>query len=619
MNRQSILQTACLVAATLLMAACTQDELADGAGNALPEGKYPMTFSTAVEGLTVTRANTAEGQWTTGDPIAVQVEGSGVKQYTPASTDASVTLQAASNVEPFYWQKSDETKKVSAWYCGTEYKETLPETWAVQSNQSTENGKGYQQSDFLYAPETTISFANRNSTSLTFYHQTAKVIINIVNGEAATSAEQIQSVVIGNNNNIALSGTYAAPGNGQTAGTWNTSSAATGTITPKSITAPSGCLKSYAALVIPQNVTDKFIAVTLNNGNTYYYTPENSDGNLVSGQQHTYNITVKNGYLEVQAGASVSWTDEDLQSSDTPTEATSFRVTLSGNNLPTLTLNGIENENGNVYKTTNSNSNSFSFSYAVPDGGDKKGFIVLKGIADVARTIANSGSVTYTFTYTNIHSDLCLEYNDFIPQVGDYYYADGTWSPTYTSGTSPACIGIVFKLGAGTGDNASKYGNKLPDGIHGYVVALKDANEGEKLAWSTEKTITGVSTSQTNFDGYSNTQIIKNISGYETKYPAFKSCINNNGTVAPSSSSGWYMPSLAQIKALYDISNSISSNFSTARGAVLSSSSDYWASNEFDENRTDYVWHLHTNGGSLWNNTEKTASNNDYVRAILTF
>lgn len=337
MNRQRILQTTCLVAATLLMAACTQDELADAGGHVLPEGKYPMTFSTAVEGLTVTRAATADGQWMTGDRIAVKV-GSNVKQYTPAAGgSSSTTLQAASGVEPFYWQKSGETKTVSAWYSGMGYNATLPATWTVKSDQNTENGKGYQQSDFLYAPATDITFANRNSASLTFYHQTAKVVINIVNAEAATSAGQIRSVVIGNSNNTALSGSYAAPGTGQTAGTWSNNTTSTGTITPKSITATGSYLKSYAALVIPQNMTgQKFIAVTLTDGSTYYYTPKNSDGNLLSGKQHTYNITVKGTELVVTAETPVSWSDSGIDGSS-PTEVTSFRVTLSGN----LSLAGI--------------------------------------------------------------------------------------------------------------------------------------------------------------------------------------------------------------------------------------------------------------------------------------
>lgn len=290
-----------LAFAALSLAACTQDDGAEG--TLLPEGMYPMTFSTAVEGLTVTRANTAEGQWTAGDEVAVQV-GDEVKKYTPAADGTPVTLQAADAANPFYWQKTTET--VSAWYCGTgAYNEAQPRTWSVQPDQSD---GGYQQSDFLYAPATEIPFADRNSATLKFYHQTAKVIINILKAKAATDAGQIQSVVIGNNNNIALSGAYAAPSNGQTAGTWSDRNG-TGTVIPKNITPASGYLKSYAALLIPQQMQGKqFIRITLG-GNDYFYTPAGQDdADLTGGQQYTYDITVTRNGLHVTAVGATAWT-----------------------------------------------------------------------------------------------------------------------------------------------------------------------------------------------------------------------------------------------------------------------------------------------------------------------
>lgn len=297
-------------------AACTDDD-ADN-GNALPDGKYPMAFTASVDGLTATRATT-DNTWTGGEEVAVQI-GSEVKKYTAAQGG---TLSAASGVTPWYWQNTTEKKTVSAWYSGTGYNATLPATWTVKSDQNT--GNGYQQSDFLYAPATTISFADRGSASLTFHHQTAKVVINIVNAEAATDAGQITSVVIGNSNNIALLGSYAAPGAGQTAGTWSNNTTGTGTITPKSVAATGSSLKSYAALVIPQSMDGKqFIAVTLTDGNTYYYTPQNGDGNLQSGKQHTYNITVKYGYLEVVATTGGEWGDGNSEAVVSKTVAEGF-------------------------------------------------------------------------------------------------------------------------------------------------------------------------------------------------------------------------------------------------------------------------------------------------------
>ena len=296
--------TACCV---LALTACSDDTTGDD--SRLPDGEYPMTFIAAVDGLTVTRAGTADGEWTTTDQIAVQVSnaesGNGIKIYAPSGNGNNATLTSD---DPFYWQSSDETKTVSAWYCGDgttasgkENAEKVPTSWSVQPDQ--DKGDGYQESDFLYAAPKSIQFSSTDK-SLEFTHQTARVVINIKKAEAATETSSITKVTIGYDNNLALSGTYSAPTEGNaTTGTWNTSGG-TGTITPKDITPTSGSssevLKTYAALVIPQNMSGKkFIAVSLRDGNTYYYTPQDTDANLKSGTQYTYNITVKHGYLEV--------------------------------------------------------------------------------------------------------------------------------------------------------------------------------------------------------------------------------------------------------------------------------------------------------------------------------
>ena len=293
---------AMLLATTLsLLAGCSAD--GDSRRNSLPQGKYPLTFSTAVEGLSVTRAATAEGVWTVDDPVTVRVGGV-AKKYKPASGNPSTTLQAADGVAPFYWQSASETKTVSAWYLGTGYQEELSATWrwTVQTDQNANAAAGYQQSDFLYAPETSISFADRSKASLTFHHQTAKVVINILNAEAVTSADQIAAVSLVN---MRTTGIYNAPQSPNTAGTWTPDGTMRNIITPKSLALAPGTagniLKSYAALVIPQHMGGMpFIKVTAH-GNDYYYTPPIGEAKLLSGQQYTYNITVKHGYLEVVA------------------------------------------------------------------------------------------------------------------------------------------------------------------------------------------------------------------------------------------------------------------------------------------------------------------------------
>ena len=318
-NRMRVAAAAvCTACCVLALTACSDDTTGDD--SRLPDGEYPIAFTAAVDGLTVTRAGTADGEWATTDRIAVQVgdaeSGNGIKIYAPSGNGNNVTLTSD---DPFYWQRNNETKTVSAWYCGDGSTASggrnagaVPASWSVQPDQDKD--EGYQRSDFLYAAPKEIQFSG--DKSLAFTHQTARVVINIRNAEAATDADVISSVVIGNEHNLALSGGYSAPTGGSgTTGTWNTSGR-TGTITPKEITASSSSsdiLKTYAALVIPQNMSGKkFIAVSLMDGNTYYYTPQNTDADLKSGTQYTYNITVKYGYLEVVTVEDGTWEKDKI-------------------------------------------------------------------------------------------------------------------------------------------------------------------------------------------------------------------------------------------------------------------------------------------------------------------
>lgn len=315
MKRKAFLQIAYALTAVLLLAvACSQVELSGGQGEPLPEGKYPMIFATTVEGATSTRAATADGQWTTGDEIAMQV-GSEVKKYTPTNISSNSVTVTLSSITPFYWQNTNDVS-ASAWYCGTGYNATMPGTWSVQSDQNSNDG--YQKSDFLYVPQTTIDF--RGTKSLTFYHQTSKMVVNIRNAEALTDVSKIRCVSI---DNVILSGSFQVPTAPSVYGLTVTPTGTKSQISVNKLTSPNidvnfgggssteTALASYEALVIPQTITegDKFISINLSNGNTYSYKAVSGLNQLSAGQVHAYNITVKDNKLEITASSSgMMWT-----------------------------------------------------------------------------------------------------------------------------------------------------------------------------------------------------------------------------------------------------------------------------------------------------------------------
>lgn len=309
MNRLRFLQTAGTLAASLLLAACASDELTDGTVQDLPDGMYPVILTATGLEISATSRATADGTWTKDDEVAVQI-GSEVRKYTANSGGTSTTLEAASGVTPFYWQKTNETKNVSAWYCSTGYNASLPTTWDVQTNQNSNNG--YQKSDFLYAPPTVIDFSGPKS--LTFYHQTAKVVVNIRKYGVASDASKISSVTIkaitdgtfttSLTNNCGLSAKSAGTPSGITP--YKLSNPNTGVVFEDGKNGETS-LASYQALVIPQALSNSnAIEIQIDGYNTFKYTPT---GSWEGGTQYTYNLTIKGSEVTATVSTSIGWTD----------------------------------------------------------------------------------------------------------------------------------------------------------------------------------------------------------------------------------------------------------------------------------------------------------------------
>lgn len=287
----------------------------------LPEGKYPMTFTVTGLEATATTRGTVDGYWEGKEEVAVQV-GDVVKKYVAVGSGESTTLQPADPDNAFYWQNTNDTKQVSAWYLGKGYNNVPPTKtnpawkWSVQSNQ---NDKGYQQSDFLYAPQTTCSFGG--TSSLTFSHKTAKVVINIRKYGVATDDKDIESITIlrtmltGATVKINGELTFSGQGDSSRESITPKLSGQNTNVSFEANKPAETALASYQALVIPDNdIQQSPIEIKIKGYTPFKYNPyaQGALNKWESGMQYTYNLTIKGEKVTATVTSTeMTWGDGD--------------------------------------------------------------------------------------------------------------------------------------------------------------------------------------------------------------------------------------------------------------------------------------------------------------------
>lgn len=171
------------------------------------------------------------------------------------------------------------------------------------------------------------------------------------------------------------------------------------------------------------------------------------------------------------------------------------------------------------------------------------------------------------------------------PQIGDYFFIDGTWSSELTEENKDNCVGIVYAVGTQPGDNIDYYPNSSGKSIKGYVMALKNLNtqgmgiinnvhaiSGRPYFYlHAEKEVNGklkgvlvssislypsTTPDKTNFTGCSKTKELLEHNLFQKhqedwNYPALQVFSKWKKGTAPvvQNSSGWYIPSVAQLYA----------------------------------------------------------------------
>ena len=269
-------------AATALLfalAACTQDELADG--SRLSKEEYPIVIHAT--GLSVeatpqaapsTRA-TVDGDWQGVTSVALKM-GDAVKEYTvTASTDFKSATLSREN-DPYYWISRNPIT-VSAWWPLDDTDITQMPVVKVAEDQS--KLADFQKSDFIAAENRKVEFIN---PTLEFNHRTARVAIELKPGTGFTSVAgatvSLVSLSADNGNPTAIK-TYNASGN------------------------------TYEALTAPQTVAagKPFVKVELGGG-TFYFRPQNNVV-LEAGNRYSYTVKVNATGLTLEGCAIGSWVD----------------------------------------------------------------------------------------------------------------------------------------------------------------------------------------------------------------------------------------------------------------------------------------------------------------------
>lgn len=166
-------------------------------------------------------------------------------------------------------------------------------------------------------------------------------------------------------------------------------------------------------------------------------------------------------------------------------------------------------------------------------------------------------------------------------QPGDYYYSDGTIYP-YAEGTvdqpiTEGCIGVIFEVGTGVPNTPW---------THGSVLALKSLGQAK---WSAKEcTVEGnvietLSADATIKSGYEVTQALVQMEGFLLNDAAnlaynFGKGEEDSQYAAPVSSSGWYLPSIADwVEVIQNLGGDTDFTLSTTgvSGDVISKIKNY--------------------------------------------
>lgn len=603
-------------------ASCSQEEF-----GLTQDDERPLKLIATVEGMASRAADT--DSWAKGDIIRVRID-NGIDKYPwigQYELNPDGTVKDA--IDALAWPYTDGY--VSAWFPFFGLNESLDVTINDQS-------KGYHAFDFMCA-RTDEQKHYTDIVNLTFKHQMSKATCTLTKGEGVTDEDLATAKVSYYGYTKALFSEDGLSGDEH------------GLITPAS---------DFSALLVPQEMTGKSfiqvdLTVTVNDvpiEKTLIYSPE--ELTLVAGSAYNFNITVQKDRLVVQT-IKGEWTDVTGEGA----KADLRRVYLPANHGQTLKFSSnttLAHDDEKDLDYLLLQDFEFSISFKANNNNRMSGFSLPDdcNYHKVTRSEANGNYIFEFKLDRQVPDDFTLEYGEFT-QVGDFFYADGTWGRYHPDAWSKEdnpdgvkIIGIVFKVGvSGTGpknnpgnvDIPANYSGSgwEPARIKGYVVALEDASPNTgSFAPTTNKTYCPPNTGTNNgawnnvpYSGYINTYTIRTSPDTKSLYEstdvnapnvkslwAFKVAVEYQPAPYPGESSGWYLPSARQwddILHLYGLRSLLEEAGGT--NIVIDPAKYYWSCTEANN---AYTWVFFPDQDSFASKGKNNTASG-FVRSVLTF
>lgn len=215
------------------------------------------------------------------------------------------------------------------------------------------------------------------------------------------------------------------------------------------------------------------------------------------------------------------------------------------------------------------------------------------------------------------------------PEIGDFYYKDGTYSAELKEDAENPCVGIVFAVNAGNGDEASKYNDKVSDPIRGYVMALTNTKKVNLYPEASLPELGSLATDATDvYLGYTYTTLMKERTDYATdgNFAIVKEVSEKYTDIE--GTSGWYIPSYKQMDDLltryYEANSKIAAAVSAlgkqATGMVVGEAATaYITSTISSESKVTRIVVTPNGEGTTKVKREGSPKDTGYVRPIFTF